>query len=150
LAILDGDPAGRIEGRENFRAWMQDLPIAPSRSCTSTHFDVPESARRIEAMIAPVDGGGIYYTEPTEDGSRAGRIWWSMPAGLDTFSHLEGGSRNVYHEGVPGHHLERSQTMAERENLNRWQRLICAGVSGHGEGWATYAEPADGRARLPG
>ena len=25
MAILDKDPARRIEGRENFRAWMQEL-----------------------------------------------------------------------------------------------------------------------------
>jgi uncharacterized protein (DUF885 family) len=45
----------------------------------------------------------------------------------------------VYHEGAPGHHLQLSQTLAEQENLNRWQRLMCW-VSGSGEGWAFYAE----------
>ena len=45
----------------------------------------------------------------------------------------------VYHEGAPGHHLQLSQTLAEQENLNRWQRLMCW-VSGYGEGWAFYAE----------
>jgi uncharacterized protein (DUF885 family) len=41
--------------------------------------------------------------------------------------------------GTPGHHLQFAQTLAEQENLNRWQRLMCW-VSGSGEGWATYAE----------
>jgi uncharacterized protein (DUF885 family) len=45
----------------------------------------------------------------------------------------------VYHEGVPGHHLQVGQTAYRSELLNRWQRTMCW-VSGHGEGWALYAE----------
>src|SRR3546814_18694122 len=45
----------------------------------------------------------------------------------------------VVHEGVPGHHLQVAQTAYRKESLNRWQRLMCW-VSGHGEGWALYAE----------
>ena len=45
----------------------------------------------------------------------------------------------VYHEGVPGHHLQVGQTVCRRELLNRWRRQLCW-VSGHGEGWALYAE----------
>jgi uncharacterized protein (DUF885 family) len=45
----------------------------------------------------------------------------------------------VYHEGVPGHHLQVAQTCYQRELLNRWQRHLCW-VSGSGEGWALYAE----------
>jgi uncharacterized protein (DUF885 family) len=40
---------------------------------------------------------------------------------------------------VPGHHLQVAQTAYRKEVLNRWQRLMCW-VSGHGEGWALYAE----------
>jgi uncharacterized protein (DUF885 family) len=45
----------------------------------------------------------------------------------------------VYHEGVPGHHLQIAQTTYRRDLLNRWRR-IGIWVSGHGEGWALYAE----------
>jgi uncharacterized protein (DUF885 family) len=45
----------------------------------------------------------------------------------------------VYHEGVPGHHLQCAQAVHRADLLNRWQRLLCW-VSGHGEGWALYAE----------
>ncbi len=45
----------------------------------------------------------------------------------------------VYHEGVPGHHLQIGQTVASSENLNRWRRHM-SWTSGHGEGWALYAE----------
>jgi len=138
VAILDKDPARRIDGRENFRAWMQELADRTISQLHGTHFDIPEPAHRIEAMIAPADDGGIYYTEPSEDWSRPGRLWWSVPAGIDTFSTWKEVT-TVYHEGVPGHHLQISQVRAEQENLNRWQRLMCW-VSGYSEGWARYAE----------
>jgi uncharacterized protein (DUF885 family) len=138
MAILDGDPARRIEGRESFRAWMQELADRTISELHGTHFDIPAPAHRIEAMIAPVDGGGIYYSEPSEDWSRPGQMWWSPPEGMDTFSTWKEVT-NVYHEGAPGHHLQIAQTITEQGNLNRWQRHM-GRVSGHGEGWATYSE----------
>jgi uncharacterized protein (DUF885 family) len=137
LAILDEDPARRVEGRENFRAWMQELAERTISELQGTHFDIPQPARRIEAVIAPTNDGGMSYTGPSDDWSRPGRIFWSVPDGVETFSTWKEATV-VYHEGVPGHHLQMSHAMAERENLNRWQRM--SWVSGHGEGWALYAE----------
>jgi uncharacterized protein (DUF885 family) len=138
VAILDKDPARRIEGRENFRAWMQELAERTISQLHGKHFDIPEPAQQIEAMIAPVNDGGIYYSEPSEDWSRPGRMWWSVPSGLDSFATWQE-ITTVYHEGVPGHHLQISQSLTEQANLNRWQRRM-SWVSGYGEGWATYAE----------
>jgi uncharacterized protein (DUF885 family) len=138
VAILDADPARRIEGQEAFRVWMQELADRTIARLHGTHFDIPEPARRIEARIAPVADGGIYYSEPAEDWSRPGRMWWSVPSGVDSFATWKE-ITTVHHEGVPGHHLQISQTLANRENLNRWQRVL-GWVAGHGEGWATYAE----------
>ncbi len=45
----------------------------------------------------------------------------------------------VYHEGVPGHHLQISQAVYNASQLNTWRRQL-AGSSGHAEGWALYAE----------
>ncbi|HEX5119682.1 MAG TPA: DUF885 domain-containing protein [Pseudonocardiaceae bacterium] len=137
VAILDEDPAGRVEGRENFRAWMQDQAERTIAELHGTHFDIPQPAHRIEAVIAPTNDGGIYYTEPSEDWSRPGRMCWSVPDGMEAFATWKEVTI-VYHEGVPGHHLQVSHAMAEQENLNRWQRM--SWVSGHGEGWALYAE----------
>jgi len=136
MAILDEDPARRIEGRENFRAWMQELAEHTIAELDGTHFDIPRPAHRIEAVIAPTNDGGISYTEPSSDWSRPGRMCWSVPDGVDVFATWKEATV-VYHEGVPGHHLQMSHALAE-ENLNRWQRT--AWVSGHGEGWALYAE----------
>jgi uncharacterized protein (DUF885 family) len=65
-------------------------------------------------------------------------MWWSVPEGVESFSTWEQ-TTTVFHEGVPGHHLQVAQAVLRREVLNRWQRLLCW-VSGHGEGWALYAE----------
>jgi uncharacterized protein (DUF885 family) len=138
VAQLDADPARQITGRDSLRSWMQDFADRTISELDGTHFDIPEPARRIEAMIAPTSDGGIYYTGPSEDWTRPGRMWWTVPDGVDQFSTWKE-ITTIYHEGVPGHHLQVSQVVFEKERLNRWQRLLCW-VSGHGEGWALYAE----------
>jgi uncharacterized protein (DUF885 family) len=65
-------------------------------------------------------------------------MWWAVPDGITDFSTWREVT-TVYHEGVPGHHLQVAQTAYRSELLNRWQRLMCW-VSGHGEGWALYSE----------
>ena len=138
VAHLDADPARRIEGKEAFRGWMQDLADRTLEEMAGTHFDIPEQIRRIECCLAPTNDGGIYYTGPSEDFTRPGRMWWSVPDGITSFSPWREVT-TVYHEGVPGHHLQVGQTAVRQDLLTRWQRLMCW-VSGHGEGWALYAE----------
>ncbi|MGA8113710.1 MAG: DUF885 domain-containing protein [Actinocatenispora sp.] len=137
-AALDADPARRITGKEAFREWMQELADRTISEVAGTHFDIPEPVRRIEACIAPTSNGGIYYTGPSEDWERPGRMWWAVPKGIEDFATWREVT-TVYHEGVPGHHLQIAQTVYRSELLNRWQRLLCW-VSGSGEGWALYAE----------
>src|SRR5581483_3260309 len=64
VAILDEDPARRVDGTENFRAWMQELAERTIAELHGTHFDIPRPAHRIEAVIAPTNDGGMYYTGP--------------------------------------------------------------------------------------
>jgi uncharacterized protein (DUF885 family) len=138
VAALDADPARRISGRENLRAWMQEFADGAITDLNGAHFDIPPPARRIECMIAPTSEGGIYYTGPSEDWTRPGRMWWALPDGLEDFSTWKEVS-TIHHEGVPGHHLQIAQAVFMKGRLNRWQRLMCW-VSGHGEGWALYSE----------
>jgi uncharacterized protein (DUF885 family) len=138
VAALDADPGRSIGSKEAFRDWMQELADRAVADLTDTHFDIPEPARRIECCIAPTSDGGIYYTGPSEDFTRPGRMWWAVPQGVDEFSTWREVT-TVYHEGVPGHHLQVAQTAYRSDLLNRWQRLMCW-CSGHGEGWALYAE----------
>lgn len=138
IAFLDGDASRKLHGTEALQRWMQETSDRAVAELGATQFDIPADIRTLECMIAPTQEGGIYYTAPTDDFSRAGRMWWSVPEGVtefDTWRELT----TVYHEGVPGHHLQIGQAVVNRGRLNTWRRQL-AGTSGHAEGWALYAE----------
>ncbi|MHB1489051.1 MAG: DUF885 domain-containing protein [Cellulomonas sp.] len=138
VAVLDADPTRMLHGTRALQAWMQDTADAAIAALDGVHLDIPAPVRTLEACIAPTHSGGIYYTPPSDDFSRPGRMWWSVPAGVEEFTTWRE-TTTVYHEGVPGHHLQFGQAVFRRDTLNRWRRLGCW-VSGHGEGWALYAE----------
>jgi len=138
ITILDSDPRYQLHGTDELKAWMQGKADEVITNLAGSHFDIPEPVRTIECMIAPTQLGGIYYTGPSEDFSRPGRMWWSVPKGISEFGTWRE-LTTVYHEGVPGHHLQVAQTVYRSELLNRWRRMD-AWTSGHGEGWALYAE----------
>ena len=138
MARLDADPARQLRGTDALQAWMQETSDRAVAELAGTHFDIPEPVRRLECRIAPTQTGGIYYTGPSADFTRPGRMWWSVPPGVTEFSTWRE-LTTVYHEGVPGHHLQIGQTAYRSDLLNTWRRLACW-VSGHGEGWALYAE----------
>jgi uncharacterized protein (DUF885 family) len=115
---------------------------------TDVHFDIPEPARTIECLIAPTQTGGIYYTGPSDDFTRPGRMWWSVPKGETEFGTWRE-LTTVYHEGVPGHHLQVAQTVFRRNLLNEWRRLMCLDVRSR-RGLGAVRRAADGRARLHG
>jgi uncharacterized protein (DUF885 family) len=138
VAALDADESRWVPGKENFRDWMQQLADKAIDELGGTHFDIAPRMRKLECCLAPTSDGAIYYTAPSEDFSRPGRMWWAVPEGQTRFSTWRETS-TVYHEGVPGHHLQVGQTQLRTDLLNRWQRLL-AWCSGHGEGWALYAE----------
>ncbi|MFP5313722.1 MAG: DUF885 domain-containing protein, partial [Actinomycetes bacterium] len=84
--ILNNDPARRLKGTEALREWMQGLSDKAVAELAGVHFDIPDVMKKLECRIAPTDEGGIYYTGPSDDFSRPGRMWWSVPAGEDTFT----------------------------------------------------------------
>ncbi len=137
IEFLDKDPSRKLHGTNALQKWMQETSDRAVDELSRVHFDIPDEVKRLECMIAPTQEGGIYYTPPTDDFSRAGRMWWSVPEGVtefDTWRELT----TVYHEGVPGHHLQIGQAVYNKALLNTWRRN--AGTSGHAEGWALYAE----------
>ena len=138
VAFLEQDSARKLHGTDALQAWMQETSDRAVAELGESHFDIPEPIRTLECMIAPTNEGGIYYTGPTDDFSRPGRMWWSVPEGVDSFDTWRE-LTTVYHEGVPGHHLQIAQAVYNRAELNAWRRLL-AGSSGHAEGWALYAE----------
>lgn len=137
IARLNSDPAMTLHGTAELQAWMQDTSDRAVAELGATHFDIPERMRRLECMIAPTHDGGIYYTAPTEDFSRPGRMWWSVPVGVTEFATWRE-LTTVYHEGVPGHHLQVGLAVHNSAVLNAWRRENWN--SAHGEGWALYAE----------
>ncbi|MES2171608.1 MAG: DUF885 domain-containing protein [Actinomycetota bacterium] len=137
IEFLDNDPKRKLHGTDALRRWMQATSDRAINDLAGTQFDIPDELRRLECMIAPTQEGGIYYTGPTDDFSRSGQMWWSVPEGVtefDTWRELT----TVYHEGVPGHHLQVGQATYNKSLLNSWRRQNW--TSGHGEGWALYAE----------
>ncbi|QGU01031.1 hypothetical protein CKALI_00650 [Corynebacterium kalinowskii] len=127
IARLNAEEEYTIRGVDKLRDWMQavaDRGVA--------EYGTPP----IECCIDPAGTGGIFYTPPALDGTRPGRMWWSVAPGEDTF-HTWQELTTVYHEGVPGHHYQ--ITAALQAPLNLWRRVVCWN-SGHGEGWALYAE----------
>ncbi len=138
IAALDGDPDYQLHGTDALVAWMQAKADDAVDMLAGTQFDIPGPVRDIECMISPTPTGGIYYTGPSDDFSRPGRMWWSVPKGVTEFGTWRE-LTTVYHEGVPGHHLQVGQTVYRKDLLNSWRRLA-SWTSGYGEGWALYAE----------
>jgi uncharacterized protein (DUF885 family) len=138
IAALETVASRKLHGTEALQRWMQETSDRAVADLSKNHFDIPDAIKNLECMIAPTQEGGIYYTGPADDFSRPGRMWWSVPEGVtefDTWRELT----TVYHEGVPGHHLQIGQAVYNRATLNLWRRQL-GGTSGHAEGWALYAE----------
>ena len=138
VAFLEADESLKLHGTEELQRWMQQLADQAVSELSGTHFDIPDPVKTIECMIAPTQEGGIYYTSPNDDFTRPGRMWWSVTEGVTEFDTWRE-TTTVYHEGVPGHHLQLGQAVYNRALLNTWRRSL-AGTSGHAEGWALYAE----------
>ena len=136
--FLDTDPSRSIQGEGALRDWLQELmDEAMSFLIDNHHFSIPDSIRTVEAMISPPGGAAaMYYTGPSEDLSRPGRTWY--PTNGRTLFPRWSEPTTAYHEGVPGHHLQVAIATINSEKLSRFQRNTF--VSGHGEGWALYAE----------
>ena len=129
-----------VTGEDEYLAWLQDRHDWAIEQLDGVHFDIPAPLRRIEVVLARGStSGAAYYTGPSEDLTRPGRTWWPLggrePQGrFETWSELS----TVFHEGVPGHHLQVGAAKTAGDKLSRFAKSNF--VSGHGEGWALYAE----------
>lgn len=120
-----------------YRAWLQDRHDEAITRMDGVHIDLAPELRTIEATLAfGSSAGAPYYTGPSEDHTRPGRTWW--PIGnrdrFETWRELT----TVFHEGVPGHHLQSGTVKVAADRLSRFTRM--SQISGYGEGWALYAE----------
>ena len=98
------------------------LPKAP--------FEVVKVPDYMAATSAPA-----YYMHGTPDGSRPGRLF------IDTYDATDRNLYQVediaYHEGIPGHHLQRSIAQ-ELKGLPEFRKY--ASYTAYTEGWGLYAE----------
>ena len=137
-AVLD--ETEYVTGADAYLAWLQDRHDEAIGKLDGVHFDIVPPLRRIEVVLARGSASGAaYYTPPSEDLTRPGRTWWPL-AGKGEEDRFEtwSGLSTVFHEGVPGHHLQAGAAKMAGDKLSRFAK--CSFVSGHGEGWALYAE----------
>jgi uncharacterized protein (DUF885 family) len=134
-ALLDDTDV--VDGAEAYRAWLQEQHDAAIERLDGVHFDIAPQLRTVDATLAiGSSSGSAYYTPPDEAFTRPGRTWWPL-GDRDRFA-VWAEQTTVFHEGVPGHHLQLGQARVMGEALSRHQRV--GGVPGHSEGWALYAE----------
>jgi uncharacterized protein (DUF885 family) len=135
---LDADERRIVHGTDALLQRLRALTNGAIEMLEGVHFDIDQRVRVCEARLAP-DGAmaAPYYTGPSEDLSRPG-ITWYPTLGHTSFPMWKNVS-TWYHESVPGHHLQVSTSLLEKDRQTRFQRLE-GFVSGYGEGWALYAE----------
>ncbi|MEO8207692.1 MAG: DUF885 domain-containing protein [Chloroflexota bacterium] len=133
--LLITDPDRSIHGVDAYRSWLQYLTDEAISGLSGREFDIPESIRRCEVHIPPEgSAAAAYYTSPSEDLQRPGRTWFPT-IGRKRFPTWDEVS-TVYHEAVPGHHLQGATIRLVP--LTRAHKL--GFMSAHGEGWALYSE----------
>jgi uncharacterized protein (DUF885 family) len=137
IAALRKDPAFAAPTPDAFRQAMQARQATALEALEGTHFDVPEPIRRVEVRLSSGGALGAYYNGPSEDFSRPGTIWWSLPDDGPVPLYEE--VSTAYHEGFPGHHLQVGLQVALADRLTRAHRLLIWNP-GYGEGWALYTE----------
>lgn len=126
-----------VVGPETYREWLQERHDWALEQLHGRHFDIAEPLRTVEVTLARGStSGAAYYTPPSEDLTRPGRTWWPL-GGRERFA-VWSELTTVFHEGVPGHHLQNGAARVAGDRLSRFAK--CSSVSGHGEGWALYAE----------
>lgn len=130
--VAAGGPALVIAGVAEQMNWAeQQIAKAISASERMGVLDLHEFPG-IRVRLAPE--GSTYYSPPSEDGSREATVWFPAQAGA---SEVEFSMTVLFHESVPGHHVEAS-LQRRNSSLNRFARLVY--IPGHSEGWALYAE----------
>jgi uncharacterized protein (DUF885 family) len=128
-------PEACIEGVDAWRDWLQQTTDEAIAALDGTEFDIAPELRRCDVVIPQAGSAAApNYTPPSEDLSAPGRA--NFPTmGRERFATWVDVT-TVYHEAVPGHHLQ--QGLTRILPLTRFHRL--AMNSAHGEGWALYAE----------
>jgi uncharacterized protein (DUF885 family) len=97
---------------------------------------LPKSPVTVEAIPAFQSATATHYVIGTADGKRPGRV----VVATSNFAErsLINDEATAYHEGIPGHHMQRS-VQQQLAGLPKF-RLHGLGFTAYSEGWALYAE----------
>ncbi|HEX3847053.1 MAG TPA: DUF885 domain-containing protein, partial [Steroidobacteraceae bacterium] len=95
---------------------------------------LPGSPVTVEPMPSFQAASATHYQTGTPDGKRPGRIVVAVSNAAERT--LVDDEATAYHEGIPGHHMQRSVAQ-QMTGLPRFRQHI--GNSGYIEGWALYA-----------
>ena len=146
VAHLDADPRASIHGSEAVPRLDAGARRPDHRRAGRHPLRHPRAGPPDRVLLAPTTDGGIYYTGPSEDFTRPGRMWWAVPEGIDDF-HLARG-----HDRLPRGRARPSPAgRADRLPQRDPQPLAAAAVLVHRprRGLGAVRRAADGRARLP-
>lgn len=138
VAELIADPHRTLTDDAEVRRWLQRESDLTITALDGTSVEIPSELRCLQAMTSPSMQGGAHYTAPSDDFKRPGRMWWPPRTVAGPFATWRERT-TMFHEGVPGHHLQMGIAVIARARLNTWRRQL-AGSAGHREGWALYAE----------
>ena len=125
------------EGRDTYMARVRDTLEAMQARLPTAFVTLPHA----DLVAKPVEpfreksAGKAFYSGPAPDGSRPG-IFYANLYRMRDMPIFEAESL-VYHEGVPGHHLQIA-IATERADIPRFRRF--SGYTAFIEGWGLYAE----------
>lgn len=137
FAYVRTDPRFFYDTREEYLAEVEKHRVAMEAALPHYFSTLPEDPLRVKPVEAfrEKSAGKAFYQSPAPDGSRPGTYYVNL-------YNLKDMSKNelealFYHEGLPGHHLQRS-IQTQLGDMPAFRRF--GGVTAYTEGWGLYAE----------
>ncbi|OYU16507.1 MAG: DUF885 domain-containing protein [Alphaproteobacteria bacterium PA4] len=132
FVLPDGD-TGKAEYLRRANAYLDELrPKLPQYFA-----NLPKAPVVVKAVepFREQSAGKAFYQSPAEDGSRPGTVYVNLYRMVDMPTiEIE---PLIYHEGLPGHHLERANS-TELKNVPAFRKF--GGFTAYSEGWGLYTE----------
>ncbi len=132
FVLPEGD-AGKAEYLRRANAFLDELrPKLPQYFA-----NLPKAPVLVKSVepFREQSAGKAFYQSPAEDGSRPGTVYVNLYRLTDMpTTEIE---PLIYHEGLPGHHLERANS-TELKNVPAFRKF--GGYAAYSEGWGLYSE----------
>ncbi|MBK6707146.1 MAG: DUF885 domain-containing protein [Sphingomonadales bacterium] len=128
----DGDEGRTLYLTETQKAYDAIKPLLPKWFGVLPQ--APLVVKRVEEFREK-SAGKAFYQSPAPDGSRPGTYYANLYRMADM--PLTEVDALFYHEGVPGHHLQRA-IQTELKNVPPFRQF--GGVTAYSEGWGLYSE----------